>query len=292
MNALSDYPKYLSPMREIAAYEAMWDGWREVSYKRIAAKFAENPGFSPSSFVEPDVVDRYMKEMESVISRLSISLNVIINNTFDYPERLRDAEYPVELLYFSGRLDYLGKRGVSVVGTRHPSQEGIARAKKLARLLVESGYVVYSGLAEGIDTAAHTAAIESGGHTVAVIGTPLDRVYPKINSILQREIAANHLLISQVPFIRYSRQDFRVNRGFFPERNKTMSALSEATVIVEAGETSGSLIQAKAALKQGRKLFILNSCFENSALTWPAKFEWLGAVRVRDFSDIIDNLGR
>lgn len=292
MNALSEYPKYLSPMREIAAYEAMWDEWSEVSYKKIAAKFAENPGFSPSSFVESDVVDRYVKEMESVISRLSVSLNVLINNTFDYPERLRDAEYPVELLYFSGRLEYLGGRGVSVVGTRHSSQEGITRAKRLARLLAKNGYVVYSGLAEGIDTAAHSAAIESGGRTVAVIGTPLDKVYPKTNSALQREIAANHLLISQVPFIRYSKQDFRVNRGFFPERNKTMSALSEATVIVEAGETSGSLIQARAALKQGRKLFILNSCFENPALTWPARFEKLGAIRVREFSDIMNNLDK
>jgi DNA processing protein len=85
-----------------------------------------------------------------------------------------------------------------------------------------------------------------------VIGTPLSRVYPKDNAELQRKIAREFLLISQVPVKRYERQDYRRNRLFFPERNITMSALTEATIIVEAGETSGTLIQARAALNQGR----------------------------------------
>ena len=101
-----------------------------------------------------------------------------------------------------------------------------------------------------------------------MIGTPLHTVYPRENLLLQREIAQNHLLISQVPFYLYTRQDYRKNRFFFLERNKTMSALSQATVIVEASETSGTLSQAEAALQQGRKLFILNSCFEYG-MEWP-----------------------
>ena len=166
------------------------------------------------------------------------------------------------------------------------------RARRLAAMLIDDGYTVVSGLAAGIDTAALTAAIARGGNTIAVIGTSIDHTYPKQNSALQEQIASEHLLISQVPVWRYSQQSPVGNRLFFPERNITMSAITKATVIVEAGETSGTLVQARAALKQGRKLFILDSCFHNSSITWPQKFEKLGALRVKDFSDIQDVLGR
>jgi DNA processing protein len=118
-----------------------------------------------------------------------------------------------------------------------------------------------------------------------VIGTPLSRVYPKDNAELQRKIAREFLLISQVPVKRYERQDYPRNRLFFPERNITMSALTEATIIVEAGETSGTLIQARAALNQGRKLFIFDNCFRKG-LSWPQKFADKGAIRVVDYDDI------
>jgi DNA processing protein len=181
---------------------------------------------------------------------------------------------------------------VAVVGTRKPTEVGLTRTRQIVRDLVKDGYTIVSGLAEGIDTAAHRAAIEFNGQTIAVIGTPLGQVYPKANAELQKQIAENYLLISQVPVERYDQQNFRGNRFFFPERNKTMAALTEATIIVEAGETSGTLIQARAAIQQGRKLFILNSCFESADLTWPAKFEADGAVRVRDYGDIRRELDR
>ena len=93
--------------------------------------------------------------------------------------------------------------------------------------------------------------------------------------------------MSQVPVERYeATKNVRKNSWFFPERNKTMSAISEATIIVEAGNTSGTLVQAREALRQGRKLFILNSCFERPDLDWPHKFQELGAIRVRDYDDI------
>ena len=139
---------------------------------------------------------------------------------------------------------------------------------------------------KGIDTAAHTSAIEAGGKTIAGIGTPLNRVYPKQNAALQEGIAQNYLLVSQVPVLRYSKQDYRRNRTFFLERNKTMSALAEATIIVEAGQTSGMLIQARAALHQRRKLFILEASFRNPALTWPHEFESMGAMRVKKYEHI------
>ena len=218
---------------------------------------------------------------------------VRVHGAGEYPARLRDARHPIELLYFEGHWSLADHpRSVAVVGTRNPTSEGIKRATQLVRELVKDGFVIVSGLAKGIDTAAHTAAIALGAPTIAVIGTPLSQTYPKENAELQRTIAENHLLISQVPFVRYSRQTYRGNRLFFPERNVTMSALTEATIIVEAGETSGTLTQARAALAQRRKVFILDSCFRNPALTWPARFQQQGAVRVAEYNDIKTQLRR
>jgi DNA processing protein len=164
------------------------------------------------------------------------------------------------------------------------------RGAKIARRFVDAGYTVVSGLAQGIDTIAHSAAIEAGGLTVAVLGTPITACYPPENRELQHRLADDFLIISQVPIVRHSRQSPNGNRLFFPERNATMSALTEATVIVEAGNTSGTLIQARHALLQKRKLFILDSCFRNPELTWPAKFAERGAIRVSDFEDISGHL--
>jgi DNA processing protein len=151
---------------------------------------------------------------------------------------------------------------------------------------LETSYTVVSGLAAGIDTAAHTGALDAGGRTIAVLGTPLGKTYPASNAALQERIAREFLVISQVPVVRYSKQTPIQNRLFFPERNVTMSALTKATVIIEAGNTSGTLIQARAALHQKRKLFILESCFRDPTLTWPERLQKQGAVRVRDYAEI------
>ncbi len=122
----------------------------------------------------------------------------------------------------------------------------------------------------GIDTIAHKTAIQTGGKTIGVLGTPLSGSYPPENYALQREIGRNFLLISQVPVLRYGVQTPYHNKLFFPARNVTMAALSQATVIVEAGETSGTLTQADAALRQGKQVFILDSCFLSN-LSWPER---------------------
>jgi DNA processing protein len=203
----------------------------------------------------------------------------------------RCAKHPVELLYYQGAWELTETRCVAVVGSRKASSAGVERAARLARELVRREFTVVSGLAAGIDSAAHSAAIECGGCTVAVIGTPLGSYYPPENRSLQDQIAKEFLVISQVPVLRYRKQAPPLNRLFFPERNVTMSALTEATVIVEAGETSGTLTQARAAFHQGRKLFILDSCFSRKDLSWPARFEARGAIRVRAPDDIWKALG-
>lgn len=269
---------------EMGAYEFLWSQ-HGTTFKRLAELFKRNPDSLPSELVEDNYIKDTLNQLDYWIS--NSEFNILLNGTLDYPESLRDATYPVEMIYYKGCLELLSTpKRIAIVGTRNPTDEGARRARKLSRQLVEVGYTIFSGLARGIDTVAHQTAIEFGGNTVAVIGTPITEYYPQENKELQDYIANNHLLISQVPIKRYHEQNFRVNRIFFPERNATMSALSQATVIVEAGETSGSLIQARAALSQGRKVFILDSCFNNPKITWPQKYAEKGAIRVRDIDDI------
>lgn len=280
----------ISPRRELGAYEALFLE-QGATFKRLAEKFAADPSALPSDFVKPDIADDAARRVFAKLEEAGVrQFGVRINKAGDYPEKLRDAKYPVELLYYQGAWELSEIRGLAVVGSRKPSEEGIRRAARLARELVKRGFSVVSGLATGIDTAAHTAAIEAKGVTIGVIGTPLGEYYPKENRELQDYIAKEHLLISQIPVLRYEVQPFQQKRHYFPERNATMSALTEGTIIVEAGETSGSLTQARAALHQGRKLFILDSCFHNPEITWPARFEKQGAIRVKAPDDIWEAL--
>jgi DNA processing protein len=152
----------------------------------------------------------------------------------------------------------------SIVGKREATTEGQKRSGRLARELVAHGVVVVSGLARGIDAAAHLSAIENNGRTVAVIGTPLSKATPAENASLQETIWRDHLLISPFP------EGGEVYRSNFPQRNKVMAAISDATVIVEADDNSGTLHQAIACQKLGRWLFILKSVVESRA--WPKRF--------------------
>jgi DNA processing protein len=186
-------------------------------------------------------------------------------------------------VYYAGNIGNLNRPCVSIVGTRDVSEDGAARARRLAHELVMAGIVVVSGLAKGVDTAALTSAIESGGSTVAVIGTPLDKAYPAENARLQEDIYHNHLLLT--PF-RVGEQTFK---GNFPKRNRVMAAISDATVIVEASDTSGTLHQAAECGRLGRWLFIMKSILDDTRLSWPHKF--IGTPKVallNSTQDVID----
>ena len=279
-------PQALSLFHEMGAYEALWED-PKTTFKSLAELFSQEPDKLPSALV-PDAKARACAQfVRERFKEANIAFEICMNGMAHYPARLRDAAYPVELMYYQGRWDLTTSRCIAVVGTRKPSQEGLARTRRLVCALVKDGFTTVSGLATGVDWQAHTTAMEEGGQTIAVLGTPLSRVYPKEHADLQRTIAEQFLVISQVPVKRYEEvRDYRINRSFFPERNKLMSALSEATIIVEASETSGTLIQARAALQQGRQLFILDSCFRNDQLTWPRRFAKQGAIRVKDYDDV------
>lgn len=197
---------------------------------------------------------------------------------------LRDASGRGEAtLFYAGNLDLLEAPTVSIVGTREVSEAGWRRSARLARDLAEAGLTVVSGLAKGVDTAALTSAISSQGRVAAVIGTPLDKAYPAENAALQQDIYRDHLLIT--PF----QSGERVYRSNFPMRNRVMAAISDATVIIEASDTSGTLHQAAECRRLGRWLFIAKSVVEDPSLTWPTRF--LGQPKVgilSSTSDIVD----
>jgi DNA processing protein len=177
-----------------------------------------------------------------------------------------------ERLFLAGHRDWMqGSRRVSVVGTRKPSREGVTRARDFARALLDRQIVVVSGLAVGIDSIAHRTAIETRGRTIAVLGTPLDVVYPPENHRLQAEIVREHLAITQFA------PGTPTRRTNFPQRNRTMALLTDATVIVEAGESSGTLHQGWEALRLGRPLFLMESLTKDERLSWPAEMIRYGA---------------
>jgi len=274
----------------MGSYEALWKE-TTATFKKIADKFREKPNAVPSDLVLPETAKQTAAETAKILKQANVErFGIRINGAGEYPSRLRDAAHPVELLYYQGWWDLIHTRCIAVVGTRSPSADGQSRTARVVKELVKDEFTIVSGLATGVDTIAHQTAIEAGGRTIAVLGTPLSDVYPAVNKSLQEQIARDYLLISQIPVVRYSQQDYRFNRFFFPERNITMSALTEATIIIEAGETSGTRVQARAAIQQNRKLFILDSCFLNPSVTWPAYFERQGAIRVRSYEDIVKNL--
>lgn len=180
-------------------------------------------------------------------------------------------------IHYSGNPDVLhaGPR-VSVIGSRKASGPGLARSRRLAALLVQRGMTVVSGLAEGIDTAAHTQAIASGGKTIAVIGTPLDRCYPRENTELQHTIMRDHLCLSQFP------SGHRTTPDCFPMRNRTMALISDATVIIEAAGVSGALSQAAETLRLRRPLYVVKSVVDDQRLKWPAEMLAKGAKILSD----------
>lgn len=169
-------------------------------------------------------------------------------------------------VFVAGDLSLLKQRCIAIIGSRKASAMGAQRARQLARQLVDRGIVVVSGLADGIDTEALTAAIDAGGKVIAVIGTPLDQAYPARNKELQELIYREHLLVSQFP------SGTRTFPSNFPARNRTMAALSDASVVIEASDTSGTLHQAAECVRLGRWLGIAKSVIDDRALSWPERF--------------------
>lgn len=199
----------------------------------------------------------------------------------DYPLNLRSIFNLPPFLFYRGELHAdEDARSVAVVGTRKPSEAGVRRARRMAQLLAENKVTVLSGLALGIDTAAHEAALASAGRTVAVLGSGIRRIYPRENALLtERIVERGGALVSQfwpdTPPATYT----------FPRRNVTMSGMGQGTVVIEASSTSGAKMQARLALEHGKKVFLIHDLVAKQ--DWAKKYVGRGAVQVKAVEDIL-----
>ncbi|WPO84599.1 DNA-processing protein DprA (plasmid) [Chryseobacterium sp. JJR-5R] len=212
-----------------------------------------------------------------------------MKESFDYLASLTEIEKKnsPKSFFYEGKYSLLESgRRVSVVGSRKISELGIKRAEKVSKFLVNAGITIVSGLAEGVDTIAHETAIKEGGNTIAVIGTPLNQYYPKKNKQLQDLIAKEHLLISQFP------DSFPVTPKNFPIRNRLMALISDATIIIEASEKSGTKHQGWEALRLGRTVFIMENVIKDSSISWAQEMIKYGAeiLTNENFKDLLFDL--
>ncbi|WP_432986995.1 DNA-processing protein DprA [Dactylosporangium sp. CA-233914] len=192
-----------------------------------------------------------------------------------YPAQLRDIHQMPPLVFTRGTLAK-DRRAVAVVGTRSPTERGLAIARDAATALAGSGVTVVSGLAKGIDTAAHQAALEAGGRTVAIIGTGVNQHYPAANRSLQQRIVREGLVLSQFwPEASPTKQAF-------PMRNAVMSGYAAATVVVEAAHRSGARMQARLALEHGRPVVLVDSLLVHD---WARDYAWRPGVTVVSSAD-------
>jgi DNA processing protein len=202
----------------------------------------------------------------------------------DYPPRLLESPDPPLLLHAQGRVALLRADSVAVVGTRHPTPAGAQTARDLARALGEAGFAVVSGLALGIDAAAHEGALATPAGTIAVLGTGLDRVYPKRNLALAHRIAAVGVLVSEYPL------GTPPLKQHFPQRNRILAGLARGTLVVEAALRSGSLITARLAAEAGREVFAVPGSIHAPLSRGCHELIQQGAKLVLGLDDILDEL--
>ena len=202
-----------------------------------------------------------------------------------YPVGLKNIYDPPPILYVSGQLEPEDATAIAIVGTRRPSRYGLEQAERFGAALGRAGFTVVSGLARGIDSAAHQGALKAGGRTIAVQGCGLGRVFPPENAELCRAIAKNGAVISEFPMLA---EPLAEN---FPKRNRIISGLSLAVLVIEGPLRSGAMITARTAMEQGREVFALPGRVDNAASRGTNQLIKDGACLVTSLEDILDELG-
>lgn len=237
--------------------------------KRLAAAIAAQP--------TPDWV---FDEIEQCVKR---GFHIITQHDSRYPSLLQHIPDPPPFLYCYGDLNH-PPCNISVVGSRKATTYGKSCAKRLSRDLAHNGLSVVSGMARGIDTAAHLGALEGGGKTIAVLGSGLNKVYPAENTKLFHRIAENGAVVSEF------RLDAEPEGHHFPQRNRIISGLSLGTVIVEAARRSGSLISARLAMEQGREVFAVPGSIHAKTAHGTHDLIKQGALLIESADDIIEEI--
>ena len=256
-----------------------------VSWHAIA-RGAQTPGGLERLLSGLGEVDTHIARAREEIRRAQEQVGARLVTVLDdaYPANLRLVFNLPPFLFVRGELRRDDAVAVAVVGARQASEAGLKRARQMARALVGSGVTVVSGLANGIDTAAHEEALERGGRTIAVLGTGILRTYPAENRELAERIAGQGALVSQFwpsqPPARHT----------FPRRNVVTSGLSQGTVVIEASSTSGAKMQARLALQHGKHAFLVTSLV--TAQSWAQRYlsQYPRAVQVASVAEVMRHL--
>ena len=202
----------------------------------------------------------------------------------DYPKTLLEIADPPAILYCKGQRDLLNQPGLGIVGSRNATPQGVRDAEAFAHALSDAGFTIISGLALGIDAAAHRGGLAGAGSSVAIIGTGIDRIYPARNKALAHQLAENGLIVSEFPL------GTAPLPGHFPRRNRLISGLSRGVLVVEAAPDSGSLITARVATEQGREVFAIPGSIHSPLARGCHALIKQGAKLVESAADILDEL--
>ena len=228
---------------------------------------------------------RAWDRVEAELAKIAAAgVEVLLQNDPRFPARLKQIPYPPPLLFIKGTILPEDDLALAVVGTRAASYYGLKTCRRLAGALAVRGLTVVSGLARGIDTAAHQGALENSGRTLAVLGCGLDVVYPPENHKLYEQIPSQGALISEFPL------GAPPEAKNFPIRNRIISGLALGVVVVEAGERSGAGITAQIALDQGREVFAVPGPIDSPTSLGPHRLIQDGAKLVQDVEDILEEL--
>ncbi len=243
---------------------------------------ASGRGIASDEIISASVLDRADEEIKK-----AEAMGVRILTLYDeaYPETLRTIYDPPALLYVQGVFSDWQKPVVAIVGSRAASLYGQKMAREIASNLARAGVVVISGLALGIDSAAHEGALDGGGETLAVLGGGLRKIYPQENKKMSEEILKKGALISEYPV------DMAPLPAYFPIRNRIISGLSRGVLVVEAAEKSGALITVDAALEQGRDVFAIPGNADSKRSAGTNRLIKEGAKLVLNANDILEELG-
>jgi DNA processing protein len=225
-------------------------------------------------------------EVESLIALCrEQSIEILLETHPAYPRSLREIYDPPGVLFARGTLKPADALAVGIVGTRHGTHYGLRQAERLAAGLARAGLTVVSGLARGIDAAAHRGAMSAGGRTIAVLASGVMNIYPPEHQQLADEVASQGALLSEAP------PQSEPLPGTFPQRNRLISGLSLGVIVVEAAERSGALITARHAMEQGREVFAVPGNIDNRASRGCHQLIRDGAKLVESFDDVLEELG-
>jgi DNA processing protein len=226
------------------------------------------------------------EEIKAEVERCrSQGIDILIESHATYPRMLREIHDPPGVLFLRGQFKPADVLAVAIVGTRHATHYGLRQAERLASGLARAGLTVVSGLARGIDAAAHRGAIQAGGRTIAVLASGVLNIYPPEHETLAAEVAEHGVLLSEMP--PYSEP----LPGAFPQRNRLISGLTLGTIVVEAAERSGALITARHAMEQGREVFAMPGNADSLASRGCHRLLRDGATLVESVDDVLEELG-